>query len=453
MPRDIYLVIGGSGFVGRHIVQQLVARGDTVAVLDLVQRYHDVPFYPADITDQAQVAAALRTSGTSCIIHTASPTAGVKLEDPGLYWRVNVDGTKAIIAAAVETGVRKLVFTSSASVVFVGADLIDVDERTPIPEIPMDAYSESKAKAEEAVLQANGKGGLLTVALRPAGIFGPGDRQAMAGFYQVYERGQTHFQIGDNTNLFDWTYVGNVAAAHLLAADRLDDPPPAPVLNDLPEMPKSPEEVPPLTPAEERVVRYGLSPVDATIGYRRTPTSVARPLGPCVTPPPNAEALLSAFNAPVPLDRPIMRTRFDALSDSMIARSKLHDPSSSPLQVAGQVFHITNGEPVYFWDFARLVWHHLDLVFPEQAKARKTSLWTLPKSLGMLAAGGAEWWGWLMGKDPTFTRFKVSFSCARRWYNIEKARRVLGYEPQIGVDEGVRIMVEWWKEQHFASKS
>jgi len=83
-----------------------------------------------------------------------------------------VDGTKAVIAAAVECGVRKLVYTSSAGVVFNGADLTDVDERLPPPERPMDAYNESKAKAEEAVIEANGKGGLLTVALRPAGIFG-----------------------------------------------------------------------------------------------------------------------------------------------------------------------------------------------------------------------------------------------------------------------------------------
>ncbi|KAJ6559248.1 C-3 sterol dehydrogenase [Mycena vulgaris] len=450
--RDIYLVIGGSGFVGRHIVQQLLDRGDTVSVLDIVQRYHDVPFYPADITDQEQVAAALRQSGTSCIIHTASPPAALKLEDPSLYWRVNLGGTKAIIAAAVETGVRKLVFTSSAGVVFNGADLIDVDERTPFPEKPMDAYTESKAKAEEAVLEANGKGGLLTVALRPAGIFGPGDRQVMAGLYQVYERGQTHFQIGDNTNLFDWTYVGNVAAAHLLAADRLTAPPPAPVLDDLPEMPKSPEEVPPLTAAEENLVRYALPPVDVTTGAHRIPTSAARPLGPYITPPPNADALLAAFNGPPLLNRPMTRTRFDPLSESTLARSKLSAPNTSPLQVAGQAFFITNGEPCYFWDFARLVWHHLDSAFPEKAKARKKGLWTLPKELGMLAGAGAEWWGWLSGKDPTFTKFKVSFSCARRWYNIEKARRVLGYEPKVGVDEGVRLMVDWWKAEHFAKQ-
>ncbi len=58
--RDTFLVIGGSGFLGRHIVEALVARGDPVAVFDIVQRYHDTPFYSGDISDQAQVSDAIR---------------------------------------------------------------------------------------------------------------------------------------------------------------------------------------------------------------------------------------------------------------------------------------------------------------------------------------------------------------------------------------------------------
>ena len=62
--------------------------------------------------------------------------------------------------------------------------------------------------------------------------------------------------------------------------------------------------------------------------------------------------------------------------------------------------------------------------------------------LGMVAATGSEWFGWLTGKEPTFTKFKVAFTCATRWHNIEKARRVLGYEPEVGVEEGVKRMVD-----------
>ena len=60
---ESYLVIGGSGFVGRHIVNALLARGDSVSVFDIVQRYHDVPFYSGDISEEEQVADALRKVG------------------------------------------------------------------------------------------------------------------------------------------------------------------------------------------------------------------------------------------------------------------------------------------------------------------------------------------------------------------------------------------------------
>ncbi|KAI5826370.1 hypothetical protein K523DRAFT_311522 [Schizophyllum commune Tattone D] len=453
--RDTYLVIGGSGFVGRHIVLQLQERGDSVSVFDIVQRYHDAPFYSGDICEQDQVANAVRKSGATCIIHTASPPHG--MNDPALYFKINVDGTKAVIAAAVECGVKKLVYTSSAGVVFNGTDLNGVDERIPYPEKAMDAYNESKCKGEEAVLAANGKGGLYTVALRPAGIFGPGDRQVMTGFHQVYENGQTHFQLGDNNNLFDWTYVGNVAKAHLLAADRLLDPPPAPPLVSS-EDEKVPLDPPGLTEAEQAMINYPLPPISLTTGaMNRIPTSAARPLGPYVERPPNGDALEAAFRAPYDAresNRPVMRTRFDQLSDYNLSRQKLAHPTQpSPLAVAGQVFFITNGEPTYFWDFGRMIWRELDKIFPgKRDPAKVGKYFRLTKDLAMIAAAGAEWVGYFRGKEATFTRFRVTFSCATRWHDIEKARRVLGYEPEVGVEEGIKRMVEWWKTEFVDSQ-
>ncbi|KAI0314026.1 C-3 sterol dehydrogenase [Amylostereum chailletii] len=415
--KELYFVIGGCGFLGRHIVEALLKRGDSVAVFDIVQKYDDVPFYSGDISDEAQVSQALKKSGATCIIHTASPPHGV--EDPALYWRVNVEGTKAVIKAAIANDIHKLVYTSSAGVVFNGTGLIDIDERVPAPEKALDAYNESKLKAEELVLAANGKDGLLTVALRPAGIFGPGDRQAIVGMLEVLKKGQSHFQIGDNTNIFDWTYVGNVAYAHVLAADKLAPP-----------TEKDVEK------AKEQL-SVALPSINITTGHRRIPTSRARPLGPYVEYPVNGDALVAAFNGPPEADRPVIRSRFDPFSDAAIERAE-----GNVLDVAGQTFFITNGEPVYFWDFVRAVWRTAD---PEHYPSR--SNFVLPMQVGLFFATLLECWGWLTGKEPAFTRFRVTFSCVDRWHNIEKARRALGYEPQVGVEDGLKRTFEWLNSQ------
>jgi sterol-4alpha-carboxylate 3-dehydrogenase (decarboxylating) len=264
----------------------------------------------------------------------------------------------------------------------------------------------------------------------------------MTGLYKVYEDNKTHFQIGDNHNLFDMTYVGNVAKAHLLAADRLEVPPPAPPISKLPTPPKSLSEVPPYTLDEVKMLETHLPPITITTGEHKVPTCLARPLGPYVTPPENAEEIESRYNNPPEGwgNRPINRNRFDQLSPTGINQTKLHYPDKHPMQVAGQAFFITNGEPIYFWDFMRYIWHLLDEHFPEKRTARKP--FVLSKSIGLLAAQASEWVAAAMGKEPTFTKFKVTFSCATRYHNIEKARRVLGYEPDVGLEEGAKLMVD-----------
>jgi nucleoside-diphosphate-sugar epimerase len=89
-----------------------------------------------------------------------------------LFYRINVLGTKTVLACAAAHRVPKFVYTSSAGNVYNQTDLIDIDERLSVPENQRDAYNATKAEAEALVLAANGQDGLHTVALRPAGIFG-----------------------------------------------------------------------------------------------------------------------------------------------------------------------------------------------------------------------------------------------------------------------------------------
>ena len=102
--------------------------------------------------------------------------------------------------------------------------------------------------------------------------------------------------------------------------------------------------------------------------------------------------------------------------------------------MAGQAFFITNGEPIPFWDFPRAVWAEYNGHEPGFVVA-------LPVSVGLLAGSGAELFGKLSGKTPNLTRGKVVYSTVNRYYNIEKARRVLGYEPQVGLQEGIKRAV------------
>ncbi|KAF8493822.1 C-3 sterol dehydrogenase [Gautieria morchelliformis] len=418
MTHESYLVIGGCGFLGRNIVDALLARGERqVAVLDLVQSYFDVnvEYFTGDITDETAVHHAVQKANATVVVHTASPIHGLPQH---VYNEVNVEGTQIIIAACQARSVKALVYTSSASLLFGGENLTDIDERLLPPEVPMDAYNGTKALAEKHVLEANGKQGLKTVALRPSGIFGPGDRQLLVNLARAVHRGQAKIQIGANDNLVDWTYVGNVAKAHLLAADRLTKSPPAPAQRDGLSSP--------------------LPTISKTTAERRIPTSLARPLGPAMTLPPNAEALEAAFSTPRNTEhRAFVRSKFDPLTPLSLAHA---EREVDPLQVAGQAFLITNCEPVYFWDFMRALM--LGLGAPPVDVDRPK--WLLPKSLGYVVGWAAEWMAWMAGKEPSFTRYRLKYACATRYYNCEKARRVLGYEPDVGLKEGIEKTIEWW---------
>ncbi|WVQ83349.1 hypothetical protein IAT38_005488 [Cryptococcus sp. DSM 104549] len=421
---ESYLVIGGCGFLGRHIVEQLLGRGESqVAVFDIVQRHFDsnVNFYIGDLSKAEDVENALEKSQATVIIHTASPAHGM---GRAIYELVNVRGTRTLLDASLSSPlVRKLVYTSSGGVIYSGKeDTCNADERLDYPAVPLDAYNETKVAAEKMVLEANGAAKtdagagtgatLLTCAIRPAGIFGPGDRQMISGFYGVVKNGQTKWQIGDNTNLGDFTYVGNVAHAHLLAADKLD------------------------TIYPFSALRQPLPPIDISLGEHRVPTSAARPIGPNKSPTQADLLAAKRFDEGLVDEsdlRPVLRTRMDQFS---AASQKDEGGDEEGIPIAGQAYFITNGEPIYFWDFARTIWRQLGHVPPYTI--------VLPTALGLILATLAELFSKISGKEPGFTRFRVSQATQQRFYDIEKARRLLGYRPVVGLDEGMKTWTSWY---------
>ncbi|KAJ6488166.1 hypothetical protein C8R47DRAFT_1071913 [Mycena vitilis] len=286
--KDVYLVLGGDVFAGRHVVEQLKARGDTVFVFDSTQRHDDVECYSGDICVRGQVSDVIQKTGATCVIHTISPLSIRNRDNLSILHQVNVEGTKCVIAAAKAAGVRKLIYHTS--------DLLGIQE-----------------------------------------VFSPWDQEMIVGFYDSWKHGTTHVQLGANKNLTDRTYAGNnIAHAMLLASDKLSDP----VVSE---------------------------------------------------------------------------------------------------QVSGQTFFITNNDR----DSSGI----LRVAFgPDSTES-------FPIAPSLLRRTQSQFVAWLRGgKDQLFTPYTVTFATAKMYFNSAKARRVLGYEPQVGVDEWIERTLTWFKAEHDAGK-
>ncbi|NBO92662.1 MAG: NAD-dependent epimerase/dehydratase family protein, partial [Planctomycetia bacterium] len=210
------LVTGGGGFLGGAIIRQLQAQGDCVRS---VSRSH----YPALAIDQVQGdladpgVAERAVSGCDVVFHVAAK-AGVAGRY-GDYYRANVEATRRVINACRACGVRRLVYTSSPSVVFGGNDIENGNESLPYPKHYHAHYPETKAEAERLVLAANGTE-LATVALRPHLIWGPGDNHLVPRLLERGRAGRLR-RIGTGKQI-DSVYIDNAAQAHVLAANRLE---------------------------------------------------------------------------------------------------------------------------------------------------------------------------------------------------------------------------------------
>ncbi|XP_065181082.1 sterol-4-alpha-carboxylate 3-dehydrogenase, decarboxylating-like [Sycon ciliatum] len=221
-------VIGGGGFLGRHIVEGLLDAGYDVNVFDIRRTFEDerITFFEGNLCKSEDLAPAL--SGVDIVFHCASPPAATN--NRALFQKVNIEGTICVIRACVANSVKRLVLTSSASVVYEGTDIANGTESLPYAHKPIDAYTETKIEQEKIVLAANnkemladGSGYLLTAAIRPHGIFGPNDRQLLPTLVDKARAGKMKFIIGNGENLVDFTHVRNVVHGHILAAQHLQE--------------------------------------------------------------------------------------------------------------------------------------------------------------------------------------------------------------------------------------
>ena len=198
----------------------------------------------------------------------------------------------------------------------------DIDERWPVSP-KSTVYGESKVEAEALVSAAN-CATMSTCILRPSTLFGEGDHQLVPSLHACIAKSETPYQIGDGTNLWDASYVGDVAFAHVLAVRNL-----------------------------------------LTTGT-----------------------------------------------------------------AAGEIFFIQNNEPVSFREFCLAVWKEFGHYPPFQVR--------IPQSLGLVVGVFAEAVSWLTGKENTFSRKSIMDACATRYASGEKAERILGYTPIVGLEEGLR---------------
>ncbi|KAL8750595.1 MAG: hypothetical protein Q9184_006370 [Pyrenodesmia sp. 2 TL-2023] len=225
------LVVGGCGYLGRRIVLAILEskKASSVSIIDIrtdTGRIPNVSYHTVDISSADHVRSVFHEVRPKVVIHTASPTAFS--HDMAFFEKINIGGTRNLLQAAKDVqSVKAFVYTSSASVVHDSvSDLFDGDETLPVLFIPQQKsdYSHTKAMAEKLVLQANRQNGdMLTVSLRPSGMFGEDDPTTVKPMVEAAAGGKYRFQIGNGRNLFDWTYVGNVVDAHILAVQALLD--------------------------------------------------------------------------------------------------------------------------------------------------------------------------------------------------------------------------------------
>jgi UDP-glucose 4-epimerase len=222
------LVTGGAGFIGSHVADAYLRRGDEVTVLDsLVHgRRENVPegaeFVELDIRDAA-AAELIRERRFDLINHHAAQMdVRVSVTDPRFDASVNLDGLLNLLEAAREAGVKRVLFVSSGGVVYGEPEHRPTPETAPkLPESP---YGVTKLAGEQYLYYYHRAHGLEYAALRYSNVYGPRqDPHGEAGVVAIFSTrlidGEPLTIFGDGEQTRDYVYVGDVVAANLRLSD------------------------------------------------------------------------------------------------------------------------------------------------------------------------------------------------------------------------------------------
>ncbi|MFJ1753118.1 UDP-glucose 4-epimerase GalE [Kitasatospora sp. NPDC088134] len=234
-----WLITGGAGYIGGHVVRELVAAGESVAVLDdlssgaAVHLPPGVPLVAGSTLDRPLLDAALAEHGVTGVLHLAAKKqVGESVEQPLRYYHENVEGLRTVLAAAVDAGVRRVVLSSSAAV-YGMPDVDLVDEKTPCA--PMNPYGETKLAGEWLLNACATAHGLSAVSLRYFNVAGaaspelsdPGAANLVPLAFGRLTAGLPPLIYGDDyptpdgTCVRDYIHVSDVASAHVAAVRRL----------------------------------------------------------------------------------------------------------------------------------------------------------------------------------------------------------------------------------------
>jgi sterol-4alpha-carboxylate 3-dehydrogenase (decarboxylating) len=344
------VLVTGVGFLGRNLSLALKDKHPQwqIDALDVrlpneYLRHKIDTFIHADVRSEESVKTAFIDYRPDLVVHTAGivPSRHSRYSNRPEDWErvkvVNYDGTVNVLNAAVASGCKHFIYTSSVTVVIddLDHDYNMMNEETAPANLATMHYGRSKALAEAYVLSpSHAEKGLKACALRPCVIIGPDDTQVISLLHDLIGKGETCFVLGDGRNLSDWMYIDNAVHAHTLAIENL---------------------------------LFG------------------------------------------------------------------------PQTAAGQAFFVTNQEPVYFWDFLAYVWAQ----FGHTPRFRLH----IPVGVAFFLAFILEFLTWVTGTPATLHRGSVKDSTRSYYADNEKAIRVLGYRPIVGMSEGIRRSCEGYKRQ------